>query len=423
MAESMYTPYGFRDYVFEDAQQRIALHQKLHSIFTRYGYRDVETPIVEYLQVFDKERGSISPLDMYKFVDRDGELLSLRPDMTPALARMAAFYFKKSDLPLRVTSTGSTFRYNSRYSAKQRQLSQTGIELYGNGTIYEDAEVLAVAVMALKESGIQDYRITVGHAGLIQGLLEALSVEQEERREWISQIESKNRIALEQKALNKGLSKEEWELLSLMTEAGDRELLLRGQELSESLGWQTMGSYFERLAALDSRLEQYEVKQYVIYDPGMHPELGYYTGVIFQGYALGSGEPVLDGGRYDALLRQFYTDWAAIGFGIYQDRLMMALKQQQKVLPMTDYVLVAGAEAEEESMVSMATKLRSSGIPVMLMVGMENPEIVQDYGRSHQCLYYMIVDGDSFNGGKLDGSIEVRGLLEQALSWIREEFT
>ena len=332
MAEQLYTPYGFRDWLFEDAEQKQLLHERLHSVFIKYGYRDVETPIVEYMQVFDKERGSVSPLDMYKFVDRDGEVLSLRPDMTPALARMGTFYFQKEDLPLRITSTGYTFRYNSRYSAKQRQLSQTGIEYYGDGRLEEDVEALTVAIEALKASEIETFRIAVGYAKLTEAILEALQVPEEERDEWLEQIESKNQTALEQKAQAMGVSENAWKLISILSDAGGIELIRQGETLSALLGWKPVQVGFQRIAQVAEQIAHNGLSAYVIYDPGMKAELGYYTGIIFKGYATGSGDTVLDGGRYDALLKQFGADWSAIGFGINQDSLMEAWKNQKNAL-------------------------------------------------------------------------------------------
>lgn len=332
MAEQLYTPYGFRDWLFEDAEQKQLLHERLHSVFIKYGYRDVETPIVEYLQVFDKERGSVSPLDMYKFVDRDGEVLSLRPDMTPALARMGTFYFQKEDLPLRITSTGYTFRYNSRYSAKQRQLSQTGIEYYGDGRLEEDVEALTVAIEALKASEIETFRIAVGYAKLTEAILEALQVPKEERDEWLEQIESKNQTALEQKAQAMGVNENAWKLISILSDAGGIELIRQGETLSALLGWKPVQEGFQRIAQVAEQIAHNDLSTYVIYDPGMKAELGYYTGIIFKGYATGSGDTVLDGGRYDALLKQFGADWSAIGFGINQDSLMEAWKNQKNAL-------------------------------------------------------------------------------------------
>ncbi|MCR5005007.1 MAG: ATP phosphoribosyltransferase regulatory subunit [Clostridiales bacterium] len=380
MAQRLYTPYGFRDILFDESWQQTEIRHRLRKVFRAFGYRDVETPLVEYLEVFSDERGSIPTQDMYKFVDRDGELLALRPDMTPALARMASFYYRDEDLPLRVTSSGPTFRYSSRYSAKQRQLKQTGIELYGTADPLMDAEVVATSIQALQASGVSEFRTAIGHADLVQGLLKAFDLSEEEIQEWSRQIESKNTFALEQEAREKGLSEEQTAMLLLLTESGDVDLLRRGKELAEKLRLKQMLDAFEWLLETDRLLGLYHVAEYVLYDPGMKPELNYYTGIIFKGYALGAAEPVLDGGRYDALLRQMGAEWGAVGSAIYQDCLLEALKHQD-LLP-EPFVCTLLTGPDPELLIRRAETMRAEGKAVVCVPGLSADE-ARVYAEKH----------------------------------------
>ena len=391
MPKQLYTPYGFRDVLFEDAWQQNHLCDLLHDVFLSFGYRDVETPLVEYLDVFNDERGSVSTQDMYKFVDRDGELLVLRPDMTPALARMVSFYFRENDLPIRVTSAGSTFRYNSRYSAKLRQLKQTGIELYGKKTPAEDAEVLSVAVQCMKALKLQDFRVTIGHAKLVADLLSAFGIPSSEQEEWSRQIESKNEFALEQKASELDLNAVCRELLQLVTKAGGKELIEQGAFLADQLQDQALIEDFNWLLALVQDLSAYGVVQEVLFDPGMKPELKYYTGVVFKGYALGAAEPVLDGGRYDALLSQMGVSWAATGFAFYQDRLMEAMKYQDLFKAPQEILLLTGQN--ESQLIQKACELRAEGKKVMMIPGLTQEEAA-DYVKRHHLASVIRLDGE-----------------------------
>ena len=396
MSSPIYTPYGFRDFLFEDSRRRDELEQTLRRFFLENGYRKIETPLVEYQQVFEKERGSVLPQDMYKFVDRDGELLVLRPDMTPALARLAAFYFRSEDLPIRVTSTGNTFRYNSRYSAKQRQLSQTGIELYGLSTPQEDAEVLSLASGALHACGVETYRLTIGHARLVADLLNALHVPEAEQPLWAERIESKNTAALTRDAEKLCLDQKQTGLLRIVTDLGGRHLLIKGKELAGDLGFQTLEQDFVRLLEVDDLLSSSGLSQHLLYDLGMKPELGYYTGIIFKGYAPGASEPVLDGGRYDALMRQFGTEWAAIGFGIYQDSLLKALETQ------TDLTEAEGSGAGIRPLTFAFTKGRLAKKTLKLLeeTGIRCDEIYSDTRKlvfedpEHSVRFFLAKAGD-----------------------------
>ena len=381
MAKPLYTPYGFRDILFDESWQQTEIRHRLRKVFRNFGYRDVETPLVEYLEVFSDERGSIPTQDMYKFVDRDGELLALRPDMTPALARMASFYYRDEDLPLRVISSGATFRYNSRYSAKQRQLKQTGIELYGAAVPAKDAEVVAASIQALKASGVKEFKVAIGHADLVLGLLATFDLPDEEVQEWSRQIESKNTFALEMEAKQNGLSQEQTDMLLLLTESGGADLLERGKTLAGALQIPQVEQAFAWLLETDHLLRLYEVEQDVLYDPGMKPELNYYTGIIFKGYALGAAEPVLDGGRYDALLKQMGADWGAVGSAIYQDRLLEALDHQELLPEPFECTLLTGADPEQ--LILAAEEMRAQSKAVLVVPGLSSQE-ARAYADTHR---------------------------------------
>ena len=407
MKDLIYTPYGFRDYLFEESQQRMEVRSRIHAIFERYGYRDIQTPVVEYLEVFDKERGSISPLDMYKFVDRDGEMLSLRPDMTPALARMASLYFQDEDLPCRVTATGSTFRYNSRYSAKQRELSQTGIEFFGDESFYSDAEVLAVAIESLKAAGLTDFKIAVGHARITAKVLELLRGTDQEREELVSCLHSKNFAAMEQMVEEMSLSRPLRDLMEILADSGDIQLIRRVRVLCKAEGETELASYFARLEEVHQLLSAYGLDAYLVYDLSMTAELGYYTGIVFKGYAYGSGDYIVDGGRYDDLMKQFQRDWPAVGFGIYQDSLMTALRKQDVALPRPRFLLAACDRAGAAQMIPWIQRWREGGIRILFKPCVKTLDHAASYGRSHQCSRGLFFKDGLLTGVDLDTEQEM----------------
>ena len=229
----MYTPYGFRDRLFQEAARQQELLERIQKIFRRYGYLEVKTPTAEYLKVYDEERGSIAPADMYKFVDRDGELLVLRPDLTPAAARVATTYLTEEDLPCRISMTGSTFRYNSRYSAKERELAQTGIELIGEDSVLADAEAAEIAIQALRAVGLSEFKIAIGHARLVERILERFP--EKARPELRECVVSKNFPALYQKLAEGEPEAGLRELVELTARTGGIELVSQGYECSRKM--------------------------------------------------------------------------------------------------------------------------------------------------------------------------------------------
>ena len=111
----MHTPEGMRDLYGKSLQDRRALMKRIHDVFESFGYSDIETPTIEYFDVFSSDIGTTPSNELYKFFDRDGNTLVLRPDFTPSVARAAAMHFADSDFPLRLSYEGSTFVNSAEY--------------------------------------------------------------------------------------------------------------------------------------------------------------------------------------------------------------------------------------------------------------------------------------------------------------------
>ena len=111
----LHTPEGVRDIYNSECKKKTALEQKLHQVLALYGYQDIETPTFEFFDVFSKEVGTIPSKDLYKFFDREGNTLVLRPDYTPSIARCAAKYYPEENMPLRFCYAGNVFINESSY--------------------------------------------------------------------------------------------------------------------------------------------------------------------------------------------------------------------------------------------------------------------------------------------------------------------
>lgn len=387
MTKEIYTPYGFRDRLFAESAQRQIVMDRIRQVLGHYGYREVETPMVEYLKVYDEERGSIATVDMYKFSDRDGELLVLRPDLTPAAARVATTYLTEKDLPCRMSMSGSIFRYNGPYSAKERQLDQIGAERIGTDSAMADAEVLEMAIEALKNAGLKEFKIAIGHAKLVKQILSLLP--EETRQELSENIVSKNFPALYQKLARIPMARELRELVELTAQTGEINLVEKGLQYSETIGSQNIYECFRRLSQVHQLLKEAGLEEYLVYDLGMTVELHYYTGIVFQGYTYGTGDYIMDGGRYDDLLKQFAKDWPAVGFGISINSLLKAMDKQ-------------GLAPEEEKSIFLGGKnpiggaryLRQRGYRVTLQPDMEKERFEKMCDERTECLIGLWLEED-----------------------------
>ena len=128
MEQKLHTPEGVRDIYSNECRAKLAVQDKLHQVLHLYGYQDIQTPTFEYFDVFRKEIGTISSRELYKFFDREGDTLALRPDITPSIARAAATLFETEDFPIRLCYVGSTFINHSSYQGRLKESTQLGAE-------------------------------------------------------------------------------------------------------------------------------------------------------------------------------------------------------------------------------------------------------------------------------------------------------
>ena len=171
MEQKLHTPEGVRDIYSNECRAKLAVQDKLHQVLHLYGYQDIQTPTFEYFDVFRKEIGTIPSKDLYKFFDKEGNTLVLRPDITPSIARVAATLFGEEDLPIRLCYTGNTFINHSNNQGRLREVTQMGAELIGDDSVEADAEMLAMVIESMQAIGLKEFQLSVGHLGFFLKVL------------------------------------------------------------------------------------------------------------------------------------------------------------------------------------------------------------------------------------------------------------
>ena len=146
MQRIFHTPEGVRDIYSQECSRKQKLQEKLHRVFHQYGFEDIETPTFEYFEVFSKEVGTIPSRELYKFFDREGNTLVLRPDFTPSVSRACATYFNPEKEVVSLCYTGNTFINNSSFRGRLKETTQMGVERMGDDSPEADAEILAMTV-------------------------------------------------------------------------------------------------------------------------------------------------------------------------------------------------------------------------------------------------------------------------------------
>lgn len=322
----VHTPEGVRDIYGLECKKRLRLKDKLNHVFGLYGYENIITPTFEFFDIFNSEKGTVSSKEMYKFFDREGNTLVLRPDITPSVARCVAKYYDSEDRNLRFAYTGNVFLNNSSYQLKLKETCQMGAELINETSSRGDGEVIAMALDCCLNAGLKDFRLTIGQVEYFQGLVECVGDEdvKEQLRELII---NKNFFGLIEFVEGLDIPQDVKDVFVQFNELnGDVNILDKADALVSN---ETSKRAIRKLRKVYRMLEIYGLEQYISFDLGMLSRHNYYTGVIFKAYTYGTGDAVLKGGRYDNLIEQFGKKAPSVGFAIVLDNLMMAMERQK----------------------------------------------------------------------------------------------
>ena len=363
----LHTPEGVRDIYNRECARKLILQENLRELLKKYGYHGIETPTFEFFDIFSREIGTTPSKDLYKFFDREGNTLALRPDITPSIARCAAKYYGDEEFPVHLCYMGNTFINNSSYQGRLKESTQLGAELIGDNSVAADAEILALMVNALKVAGLKEFQIGVGHVDFFRGLVKEADLQEDIEQELMELISNKNFFGVEELLDSLRLSKELKELFSMLgNPCMSEDMILRAKELASK--FPLILNAIKRLAELADVLKCYGVEKYISIELGMLSSYHYYTGIIFAGYTFGSGEPIVKGGRYDHLLNHFGKDAPSIGFAVVIDQLLAALSRQKIKIPVEDKgILMVYKNEKAKDAIREAETLRNQGNFVSLV--------------------------------------------------------
>lgn len=323
----LHTPEGVRDIYGKEYAQKRTVTDRIMQQFHLYGYEDIQTPTFEFFDVFSNEIGTIESRELYKFFDKEGNTLVLRPDFTPSVVRCAAKYFMEDRKPLRFCYKGSAFVNTSNLQGKLKEQTQMGAELMNDGSAQADGEMIAMLIDALLRAGLEEFRISIGNVEYFRGLCQSLGMDADTEEALRDAISGKNYFVAEDLLISRGYGKKDRDLFLKVTDFMDtaQDLARVEKMVSNSRSRDAV----RRLLDVYGVLEAYGFEQYVSFDLSLLSKYHYYTGIIFKGYTYGTGEPIATGGRYDTLLGYFGKEAPAIGAMIQIDSLMEALKRQK----------------------------------------------------------------------------------------------
>ncbi len=362
----LFTPDGVRDVYGRECREYNVIRRMIRQEMELYGFRDIKTPSYEFFDIFNKERGTVPSNQMFKFFDRHNNTLVLRPDHTPQIARCVARYYADEDMQLRLCYTGNTFIHNTSYQGKLSETTQIGAEIIGDASSDADGEMLTLAIECLKKSGLKDFSVDVGHAGVFRGLVRKAGLDIDEIKKLRHFIENKNSHAVKALLSDKSMDDGVREVLIRLPEifADDDSLTFVKERVSDE---ETLAA-IERLETIRDILDGFNMLDHVTFDLGMLAKMDYYTGVIFKAYTFGTGEAIASGGRYDDLMAQFGKDKPAVGVVFLLNSLMEALASEKvDILTPDEDILILYRSTNRNVAIDLAKKLRNEGQPAFLM--------------------------------------------------------
>lgn len=371
----LHTPEGVRDIYNTECEIKLMLQHKLHHVLEHYGFRDIQTPSFEFFDIFSQERGTVASKDMYKLFDREGNTLVLRPDITPSVARCVAKYYKEEQLPIRLCYIGNTYINNVGYQGKLKEATQLGAELINDDSTDADAEMLALTIECLLQSGLKDFQLEIGDADFFRALVEEAGfLDEDEITNLRILIENKNMFGVEEVVMSKEMKEELKQIFLKLPELfGTLDILSYAKQLTANT---RALRALERLEHLYEIMSDYGFEKYISFDLGMLSKYNYYTGIIFKAYTYGTGDAVATGGRYDNLVGQFGKEAPAIGLAIVIDQLMLALSRQ-KLLPVPEAhdTLILYTKEYRKQAVALAGHFRKDGINTILQLSNADREM------------------------------------------------
>lgn len=374
----LHTPEGVRDIYNEECARKMVLQENLQFLLKQYGYAAIQTPTFEYFDIFGREIGTTPSKDLYKFFDREGNTLVLRPDITPSVARSVTKYFSDEDMPIRLWYQGNTFINNSSYQGRLKESTQLGAELIGDDSVDADAEIISLVANALKTAGLKEFQITIGHVDFLKGLVKEAALDEDTVEALENLISNKNFFGVEElvEPLNMPAPiKQLFRKLGVIYD--NSESLAEAKELAKD--YPVIAGALERLTQVYETLKYYEVESHISMELGIISSYRYYTGIIFAGYTFGTGEAIVKGGRYDDLLPYFGKQAPSIGFAVVVDQLMAALSRQKLQIPVErDCRLIVYTEDRKPEAIAMAMEYRSKGQQVLL-TGQTEGKTKEDY--------------------------------------------
>jgi len=356
---------GTRDFFPDEMRLRNWLFEVWRNVSVQAGFEEYDTCVLEHEELYIRKAGDEISKQLYSFEDKGGRRLSLRPEMTPSLARLVLQYKKSLSFPIKWFSMPQCFRYERMTKGRRREHFQWNADIIGQAEIVAEAEILMLLISACELMGLsaKEIRVFINDRRILNSILSQISVPQEMHSEVLVIMDKRDKISIE--ALSKLLQD-----IGMSTTQVDQlnEYLLKSDliELKKDLN-DTQG--IDELQNLMDMMETAGFSDYLQFDISIVRGLSYYTGAVFEVNSPGKQHrSICGGGRYDSLLSTYGGEIVpAVGFGFGDVVILDVLKDLERFpeLPRKlDYTIIPFAREQVGTALNIAAILRQQGSTV-----------------------------------------------------------
>ena len=356
---------GTRDFFPDEMRLRNWLFEVWRNVSVQAGFEEYDTCVLEHEELYIRKAGDEISKQLYSFEDKGGRRLSLRPEMTPSLARLVLQHKKSLSFPIKWFSMPQCFRYERMTKGRRREHFQWNADIIGQAEIVAEAEILMLLISACELMGLsaKEIRVFINDRRILNSILSQISVPQEMHSEVLVIMDKRDKISIE--ALSKLLQD-----IGMSTTQVDQlnEYLLKSDliELKKDLN-DTQG--IDELQNLMDMMETAGFSDYLQVDISIVRGLSYYTGAVFEvNSPAKQHRAICVGGRYDSLLSTYGGEIVpAVGFGFGDVVVLDVLKDLERFpeLPRKlDYTIIPFATEQVGTALNIAAILRQQGSTV-----------------------------------------------------------
>jgi len=354
-------PRGTRDFTSEEMQKRKYVENSMKTTFQTFGYREIQTPMFETLELFTAKSGEGIIEEIYNFTDKGGRELALRPELTAPVMRMYVEKLQMEPKPLKLFYLGSCFRYDRPQKGRYREFTQAGCEIIGADTPEAYAELIAMAYTVLENVGLKNIQLNVGNLNVLSAMFNVLKLPKDKQKYMIPLIDKSQfedvLEALQDFGINPKIASSFLETLETSDINKILEYIKNDKSAKEEL------IKLEKILELLKKsfgIKNVQLKMSIVRG------LDYYKGVVFEIEApeLGAEKQLCGGGAYELIELFGGRDSPTAGFAIGFDRTILALETEKYAFPTLDldvFVILFNEEMMNKA-IEITQELRKQNI-------------------------------------------------------------